>query len=200
MKTNGIVRNIDDLGRIVIPKEIRKVLQFREGDPLEIFVGEDGIVMLKKYSPLGRLGAFVENYINVLSESMPENGIIITDCETVLTATKNIKSTFMGDGYMNIERYMISQELQDCIRERQKIKASTYDRTFIPILKSTLGIGTSETDFKPVKWEMIQPIMANGDVFGAVVLISDNVSKTFSKVEDALIECAAKFLGHQVGN
>lgn len=59
MRPTGIVRRIDDLGRIVVPKEIRRVLRIREGDPLEIFTGKDGEVIIKKYSPLGELGTFV---------------------------------------------------------------------------------------------------------------------------------------------
>lgn len=58
MRPTGIVRRIDDLGRIVVPKEIRRVLRIREGDPLEIFTGKDGEVIIKKYSPLGELGTF----------------------------------------------------------------------------------------------------------------------------------------------
>ena len=58
MKATGIVRRIDDLGRVVIPKEIRRTLRIREGDPLEIFVDREGEVILKKYSPIGELGDF----------------------------------------------------------------------------------------------------------------------------------------------
>ena len=62
MKATGIVRRIDDLGRIVVPKEIRKVLRIREGDPLEIFTGKEGEIVLKKYSPMSDLTAFAQQY------------------------------------------------------------------------------------------------------------------------------------------
>jgi len=69
MKATGIVRRIDDLGRVVIPKEIRRTLRIREGDPLEIFVDRDGEVILKKYSPIGELGDFAKEYAESLYES-----------------------------------------------------------------------------------------------------------------------------------
>ncbi|MGA8942996.1 MAG: stage V sporulation T C-terminal domain-containing protein, partial [Thermoactinomyces sp.] len=70
MKATGIVRRIDDLGRVVIPKEIRRTLRIREGDPLEIFVDRDGEVILKKYSPIGELGDFAQEYAEALYENM----------------------------------------------------------------------------------------------------------------------------------
>lgn len=69
MKATGIVRRIDDLGRVVIPKEIRRTLRIREGDPLEIFVDRDGEVILKKYSPIGELGDFAKEYTDSLAEA-----------------------------------------------------------------------------------------------------------------------------------
>ena len=65
MKATGIVRRIDDLGRVVIPKEIRRTMRIREGDPLEIFTDRDGEVIFKKYSPIGELGEFASQYAEV---------------------------------------------------------------------------------------------------------------------------------------
>ena len=70
MKATGIVRRIDDLGRVVIPKEIRRTLRIREGDPLEIFVDRDGEVILKKYSPISELGDFAKEYADALYDSL----------------------------------------------------------------------------------------------------------------------------------
>ena len=70
MKATGIVRRIDDLGRIVVPKEIRKVLRIREGDPLEIFTGKEGEIVLKKYSPMADLTAFAQQYVEAISQSL----------------------------------------------------------------------------------------------------------------------------------
>lgn len=68
MKATGIVRRIDDLGRVVVPKEIRRVLRIREGDPLEIYTGNSGEVILKKYSPISELGQFADEYAESVSQ------------------------------------------------------------------------------------------------------------------------------------
>ena len=70
MKATGIVRRIDDLGRVVIPKEIRRTLRIREGDPLEIFTDREGEVILKKYSPIGELSEFAQEYADSLAETL----------------------------------------------------------------------------------------------------------------------------------
>ena len=70
MKATGIVRRIDELGRIVVPKEIRRVLRIREGDPLEIFTDKDGEIVLKKYSPIGELSAFAQEYVDAIAASL----------------------------------------------------------------------------------------------------------------------------------
>ena len=76
MKATGIVRRIDDLGRVVIPKEIRRTLRIREGDPLEIFVDREGEVILKKYSPIGELGDFAKEYADSLNEAIGHIALI----------------------------------------------------------------------------------------------------------------------------
>jgi AbrB family transcriptional regulator, stage V sporulation protein T len=83
MKATGIVRRIDDLGRVVIPKEIRRTLRIREGDPLEIFVDRDGEVILKKYSPISELGDFAKEYAEALYDSLG-NPILICDRDTYI--------------------------------------------------------------------------------------------------------------------
>ena len=83
MKATGIVRRIDDLGRIVVPKEIRKVLRIREGDPLEIFTGKEGEIVLKKYSPMADLTEFSQRYVEAISQSLGLP-VAITDRDTVI--------------------------------------------------------------------------------------------------------------------
>ena len=78
MKATGIVRRIDDLGRVVIPKEIRRTLRIREGDPLEIFTKSDGEVIFKKYSPIGELGPYTKQYVDVLSRT---SGMTVAICD-----------------------------------------------------------------------------------------------------------------------
>ena len=78
MKATGIVRRIDDLGRIVIPKEIRRTLRIKEGDPLEIFTDREGEVILKKYSQVGELGKFAAEFAESLAQTSG-HGVCITD-------------------------------------------------------------------------------------------------------------------------
>ena len=94
MKATGIVRRIDDLGRVVIPKEIRRTLRIREGDPLEIFVDRDGEVILKKYSPIGELGDFAREYAESLFESTGHI-TIISDRDNVITVAGGSRKDYL---------------------------------------------------------------------------------------------------------
>ena len=87
MKATGIVRRIDDLGRVVVPKEIRRTLRIREGDPLEIFTDRQGEIILKKYSPIGELGQFAGQYAESLSQTTG-NLVCITDRDHVVAVTE----------------------------------------------------------------------------------------------------------------
>ena len=95
MKATGIVRRIDDLGRVVIPKEIRRTLRIREGDPLEIFVDRDGEVILKKYSPISELGDFAKEYAEALFDSLG-NPILICDRDTFITIAGGSKKDYLN--------------------------------------------------------------------------------------------------------
>ena len=86
MKATGIVRRIDDLGRVVVPKEIRRTLRIREGDPLEIFTDREGQVILKKYSPIGELSEFATGYAETLSKTTGHIACI-TDKDTVIAVS-----------------------------------------------------------------------------------------------------------------
>ena len=88
MKATGIVRRIDDLGRVVIPKEIRRTLRIREGDPLEIFTDRNGEVIFKKYSPIGELGDFAVTYVETLAKTSGR-GACITDRDSVIAVSKD---------------------------------------------------------------------------------------------------------------
>src|SRR6478609_7900547 len=95
MKATGIVRRIDDLGRVVIPKEIRRTLRIREGDPLEIFVDREGEVILKKYSPIGELGDFAQEYADSLHESTGHT-TLITDRDTIIAVAGGNRKDWLG--------------------------------------------------------------------------------------------------------
>ena len=95
MKATGIVRRIDDLGRIVVPKEIRRTLRIREGDPLEIYTNREGEILLKKYSPVGELGEFTSSYAQALSQTV-SSLVCITDRDDVIAAAGRGKKDVEG--------------------------------------------------------------------------------------------------------
>ena len=105
MKATGIVRRIDDLGRVVVPKEIRRTLRIREGDPLEIFTDREGEVILKKYSPIGELGNLAKLYAESLSQTMGCT-VCITDTDQVVASA--------GSGRKELQDQFIGQELGSC--------------------------------------------------------------------------------------
>ena len=179
MKATGIVRRIDDLGRIVIPKEIRRTLRIRESDPLEIFTDREGEIILKKYSPIGEMSTFAKQYADSLAQ-VSGHGALITDRDQFIAA---------AGGFKNMLGKSLSKELEDKINGREYIMASQGDRNFIPI---------AEEPFNEFVHEAIQPIICEGDVIGAVILVeTDNKSK-MGEVEQKLIQSAAGFLGRQM--
>ena len=95
MKATGIVRRIDDLGRVVIPKEIRRTLKIREGDPLEIFTGADGAVTFKKYSIMGSLEDFDFKLISMMEEIVCGT-IIVTNRDEIIGCSPKNKRELSG--------------------------------------------------------------------------------------------------------
>ena len=94
MKATGVVRRIDDLGRIVIPKEIRKVLRIKEGDPIEIFTGREGEVIIKKYSPIGELSEFATDYAETLAKTTGHIACI-TDKDSVIAVSGGARKEYL---------------------------------------------------------------------------------------------------------
>ena len=130
MKATGIVRRIDDLGRIVVPKEIRRTLRIREGDPLEIFTDREGEIILKKYSPIGELSQFAGEYAESLAQTTGHL-VLITDCDHVVTASGNGKKEYEGKP--------ISKQLEDAISERKNFLASRNDAEFVKVTLDDAG-------------------------------------------------------------
>ena len=124
MKATGIVRRIDDLGRVVVPKEIRRTLRLREGTPLEIFTDREGEIILKKYSPMMELNAFAGQYADAMAQS---TGLLvcITDRDQVVAAAGGAKKDFF--------QKPISRALEHVIEERTVIQAGKEDRNFTPV-------------------------------------------------------------------
>ncbi len=179
MKATGIVRRIDDLGRVVIPKEIRRTLRIREGDPLEIFTDREGEIILKKYSPIGELGTFAKEYAESISQSVGHI-ICIVDKDQIIAVSGGFKKEFL-------EKH-ISSALEDAINSRSIISCTRSDKEFVPILE--------DDDEAIYKNQLIAPIISEGDVLGAVVFLSND--KPMGEVEDKLAQTAAVFLGKQM--
>jgi AbrB family transcriptional regulator (stage V sporulation protein T) len=181
MKATGIVRRIDDLGRVVVPKEIRRTLRIREGDPLEIFTDKDGEIILKKYSPIGELGSFAKQYAEALAQTTGHI-ICISDKDQIIAVSGGSKREFLEK--------QISKELEVAINDRETIVASVDEKKFIDIL-----FDTSERDYTS---EVITPIISEGDAIGAVVFLSKDNKLRMGEVETKLAHSAAGFLGKQM--
>lgn len=180
MKATGIVRRIDDLGRVVVPKEIRRTLRIREGDPLEIFTDREGEIILKKYSPIGELGDFAKQYAESLAQTSGHL-VCITDRDQIIAVS--------GGGKKNMIGKSISKQLEAAIQEREAIIAAKSDRSFIKITDENLDEITGEVIF---------PIICEGDAIGSVILLSKDTKTKMSDVEHKLAASAAGFLGRQM--
>jgi len=178
LKATGIVRRIDDLGRVVIPKEIRRTLRIREGDPLEIFVDRDGEVILKKYSPIGELGDFAKEYAESLSDSM-NHIAIITDRDVMIAVAGASKKDFLDKP--------ISEDIEQAMEERKTIVNSTAGE--YAIVRERI---------EPFSSRVIAPIIAAGDPIGAVLMVSREENIKMGDLERKLCETAAGFLAKQM--
>lgn len=180
MKATGIVRRIDDLGRVVIPKEIRRTLRIREGDPLEIFTDREGEIILKKYSPIGELSTFAKQYAESLSQTM---GCLVCVCDMdqVIAAA--------GTGKKDLQDRLISSQLEKALGERNPLLAAAGDKKYTQIVKD---------QDEEYSYEVVSPILCEGDVIGGVILLAREGKKKFTEVEEKMASCAAAFLGRQM--
>ena len=179
MKATGIVRRIDDLGRIVIPKEIRRTLRIRESDPLEIFTDREGEIILKKYSPIGEMNTFAKQYAESLCQ-VSGHVALIADRDQFIA---------ISGGFKSILGKSLSRELEEKVNNRESLIASKGDKNFIPLTQE----GNDE-----FLHEAISPIICEGDVIGVVALISNNEKTRMGEVEQKLIQSASGFLGRQM--
>ena len=180
MKATGIVRRIDDLGRVVIPKEIRRTLRIREGDPLEIFTDREGEIILKKYSPIGEHSAFAKQYAESLAQTM---GCLVCVCDM----DQIIASA--GTGKKDLQDKYISRPLEKQLGDRSQIMAALGDKKYVAITDS------QEEEYE---YEIICPIICEGDVIGGVILLSKDAKKKLGELEQKMAACAAGFLGRQM--
>lgn len=182
MKATGIVRRIDDLGRVVIPKEIRRTLKIREGDPLEIFVDRDGEVILKKYSPIGELGDFAQEYADSLHEVMGHIACI-ADRDTIIAVSGAPKKEFLNRPLSAaIERVM---EIRRSVLINDTAQHEFYR-------------DSDEENLSKFYAEVIAPIISEGDPIGAVLMGTRTRDVKMTDLELKLVETAAGFLAKQM--
>ncbi len=182
MKATGVVRRIDDLGRIVIPKEIRKTLRIKEGDPLEIFTDKEGEVILKKYSPIGELSEFATGYAETLAKTTGHIACI-TDKDTVIAVSGGPKKEFLEQD--------LSQELEQLMEDKEIYTSQDNNEIAIPVTKN-------DNRERRYNAQVVYPIISQGDVIGSVILLSKEPNKKMGEAELKVVQSAAGFLGSQM--
>ncbi len=177
MKATGIVRRIDDLGRVVIPKEIRRTMRIREGDPLEIYTDNNGEVIFKKYSPIGELHSFASSYAETLNKSCGLK-VVICDRDSVIACAGVPKKEYLES--------KISAEADELIETRALyIRKEGDPEKFI-------------TTRSGEKISVLSPIILSGDIIGAVASVTDEKKGEPEKIEEKMIQTAASFLSRQL--
>ena len=178
MKATGIVRRIDDLGRVVIPKEIRRTMRIREGDPLEIYTSRDGEVIFKKYSLLGGVEDFAVQLCETMSRS---TGSIcaVTDRDTVIAVAGGGKRELLGK--------RITAELEQ-VMENRRIYQYTGEGNPIPVSDNSTAMLT----------QVAAPILAEGDLLGLVLFIGTTPDSSTGDAELKLARTIAAFLGRHM--
>ena len=182
MKATGVVRRIDDLGRVVIPKEIRRTLRIKEGDPLEIFTDKEGEVILKKYSPIGELSEFASSYAETIAKTTGHIACI-TDKDTVIAVSGGLKKEFLEQN--------VSKELEEIMENKEIYTSKDNNEIAIPVIKN-------DNKERIYNSQVIYPIISDGDVIGSVVLMSKEANKKMGETELKVVQSAAGFLGNQL--
>ena len=178
MKATGIVRRVDDLGRIVIPKEIRRTLRIREGDPLEIYTEKDGGVIFRKYSPMGDLQEFAAAM-----------------CESIGSATGYIAAVADRDTIIALHGAP-KRELMDKPNSPELEKLMEQRRHYL-FKSGDTPIRASDGEEK-YHLGAASPILSQGDLMGAVLLLLGENDTPLQEADQGLAKTAAGFLGKQM--
>ena len=174
MKATGVVRRIDELGRIVIPKEIRRTLKIKEGTPLEIYSGDNGELYLKKYSPVLEISSLADEIVNCINECTYLN-VLITNMEKVIASSGKDKSQYINK--------QIDSQIERLIRARQTQIVSCLENASLFFSDG-------------VKYFVISPIMTAGDVYGSIIISADS---GLGDAEKLVAKTFANYLGKQIG-
>ena len=176
MKATGIVRRIDELGRVVIPKEIRRTLRIRESDPLEIYTGREGEIILKKYSPMGDLTQSAEKMVQVLAR-LTGTLAVITDRDQVIAAA--------GIGKKEVEGKPVTAALEAAMEKRLQTINEPGESKQIKITENSQVLTTGQ---------VIYTIISTSDVIGCIVL-QGKEHQQLKENDKKLVQAAAEFLG-----
>ncbi len=172
MKSTGVIRRIDELGRIVIPKEIRRNLKIRDGESIEIFI-ENHSIILKKFSLMEDSINFANKIVNILS-SLTGNKVLVTDREHIIS---------QSDGLTSDKKEILTNNMMEIIEER-KIRMSEFSENFV-ISENIVLSG----------YNLMYPIISNGDSIGLIIFISD---KKIDQSSILLIKFAALLISNQI--
>ena len=178
MKATGIVRRVDDLGRIVIPKEIRRTLRIREGDPLEIYTEKDGGVIFRKYSPMGDLQDFAAQMCDAIGANTGRIAAV-ADRESIIALSGAPKRELMDKPN--------SQALERLMEQRRNYRYNAGE-ALIPASEASdkyhLGVAA--------------PILCQGDLMGCVLLLLSEGDSPLKEADQSLAKAATGFLGKQM--
>ena len=178
MKATGIVRRVDDLGRIVIPKEIRRTLRIREGDPLEIYTEKDGSVIFRKYSPMGDLQEFAVQMCDAISEATG-HVCAISDRDSIIAIHGASKRELLDKPN--------SPGLDKLMKQRKNYLHHQGEPR----------IAVSE-DAGKYHLGAAAPILSQGDLMGCVMLLLEEKDRALGEQDQSLARTAAGFLGKQM--
>ena len=178
MKATGMVRRIDDLGRVVIPKEIRRTMRIREGDPLEIFTDKDGELIFKKYSPIGELSDFASQICDSLKKAT-EGIAAVCDRDSIIAISGGAKRELLDKP--------VSSELAHLMEQR-----SSYCHE-----QGAAGMPVTGSDER-FRVSVAAPVISEGDVMGAVLFVNGSEGSSGGEVENKLAQTIANFLGKQM--
>ncbi len=178
MKATGIVRRIDDLGRVVIPKEIRRTMRIREGDPLEIYTSKDGEVIFKKYSLMGDLDEFSAQICETMSKAV-EQTVAIADRDAVIAISGGFKRELLGR--------RVSSELEQIMEDRRIFR-------YGPGVRAVQATEENERLYAA----LAAPIISGGDAMGAVLFVTEDPEQVLGETEYKLAQTIAAFLGRHM--
>ena len=176
MKATGIVRRIDDLGRVVVPKEIRRTMRIREGQAMEIYTGREGEIILKKYSPIEELAECAAGFTKSIS-TVTGCLVCVSDQEQIVAANGPEQKNYLGKS--------ISSRLEEAILNRKTVLARPGEKAYFSILENT---------------DNTTPILSSGDAIGSVILCGKDRDSLPGDTEKKLLQVAATYLGREMEN